>query len=252
MKTRIQIFISHSVAPRELAIVNAVADVAASKGAVPIISYRNWDPIGILPGYIESQITSSNYVIGIITNNGHHLDWINAEIAYSQKMNRPILVLADEGINISSQDQIIRIDRTNPMKTLFLVSAEIQRLIGDEEVRNLVGGLVIGGLILPIFFEWSIELMPVLEIEEIYQTKEEIEEYRKAIGDSENWRFIANRIWDFGLQQILEKIKISDRELKAWNKLYGFLDDLTPEEWQQFDEAIRRRPLFEKKRLNES
>jgi len=55
----IQIFISHSVAPRELAIVKTVADVAASKGAVPIISNRNWNSTGPLPLSIERQIKSS-------------------------------------------------------------------------------------------------------------------------------------------------------------------------------------------------
>lgn len=38
--------------------------------------------------------------------------------------------------------------------------------------------------------------------------------------------------------------KLEDRELQAWNSLFGFLDSLTPEEWQQFDEAIKRRALF--------
>lgn len=89
--------------------------------------------------------------------------------------------------------------------------------------------------------------MPVLEIEKIYQSKKEIGEYQKAIGESENWRFIEACLWDLNLPQILEKVKISDRELEAWNRLYGFLDDLSFEEWKQFEEAVRRRPLFEKR-----
>jgi len=93
--------------------------------------------------------------------------------------------------------------------------------------------------------------MPLLEIEKIYQRKEEIREYQKANVESETLRFIEDCLWDLNLPQILEKAKISDRELEAWNKLYGFLDDLSPEEWQQFDEAIRRRPLFGKKNINE-
>jgi len=89
--------------------------------------------------------------------------------------------------------------------------------------------------------------MPLLEIEKIYQRKEEIGEYQKAIVESENLRFIENCLWSINLLQILEKTEISDRELEAWNKLYGFLDNLTPEEWEQFEEAIQRRPLFRKK-----
>lgn len=93
--------------------------------------------------------------------------------------------------------------------------------------------------------------MPLLDIEKIYQKKEEIGEYKKAIEESENLRFIEGCLWGFNLPQILEKAKIRDRELEAWNKLYGLLDDLTPEEWQQFAGAIRRRPLFGKENINE-
>ena len=96
--------------------------------------------------------------------------------------------------------------------------------------------------------------MPVLEIEKIYRNKEEVKEYHKAIEHAESWRFIGNCVWNFNIPQILEKLKISDRELaaqslgmEAWNRLYGFLDDLSSEEWQQFEEAVRRRPLFEKR-----
>lgn len=144
----IQIFISHSVAPRELAIVNTVADVSASNGVVPIISLRDWDPTVTIPSYITSQIDSSNYVMGIVTQNGHHLDWVNAEIAYSKKVKIPVFIVADVGLKIPSQLKVVYIDRTAPLKTISTVSAEIQKLISDEKTKNLVGRLVIGGLIL--------------------------------------------------------------------------------------------------------
>jgi hypothetical protein len=86
--------------------------------------------------------------------------------------------------------------------------------------------------------------MPLVEIEKIYQKKAEIEEYQKVINESKNLKFIGNCIWELNISQILEKEKINDKELKAWNRLYGFLDDLTAQEWQQFNEAIKRRSLF--------
>lgn len=89
--------------------------------------------------------------------------------------------------------------------------------------------------------------MPLLEIEKIYQKKEEIREYQKVINESENLKFIETCLWDFDLPQILEKGKNINKKLKAWNRLFGFLDDLTPDEWQQFNAATRRRPLFEKR-----
>ena len=65
-------------------------------------------------------------------------------------------------------------------------------------------------------------------------------------------RFIVeNCIWDINFPEILNKVKMKDKKVKAWNKLYGFLDHLTPEEWERFNEAIQRRPLFEKSDINE-
>ena len=93
--------------------------------------------------------------------------------------------------------------------------------------------------------------MPVLEIEKIYQTKEEIREYNRAARDYQNLRFIENCIWDINFPDILNKVNMKERKIEAWNKLSGFLDDLTPEEWERFHAAIQRRPLFGKSDINE-
>jgi hypothetical protein len=143
----VQIFIAHSVAPRELAAVSAVADTTASKGAVPIISLRNWDPKSMPPG-VKAQIDSSNYVIAIVTRYGRQLDWVNAEIAYSQGAGKPILVVADEGIPIPPQYNTIRINRAEALRTLATVSKKIQAWVDDEETNKLLRGLAVGGLVL--------------------------------------------------------------------------------------------------------
>ena len=93
--------------------------------------------------------------------------------------------------------------------------------------------------------------MPLLEIEKIYQSEKEIREYENATKNLENWRFVENCIWDINFPEILNKVKIRDRKFEAWNRLYGFLDDLTSEEWVLFNEAIQRRPLFEKNDIND-
>lgn len=143
----VQIFIAHSVAPRELAAVSAVADTTASKGAVPIISLRNWNPRSMPPS-VKSQIDSSNYVIAIVTRYGQQLDWVNAEIAYSQEVGKPILIVADEGIPIPSQYNTIRIIRAEALRTLSTVSRKIQEWVDDEETNKLLRGLAVGGLVL--------------------------------------------------------------------------------------------------------
>lgn len=144
----VRIYISHSVAPRELAIVNSVADAAASNGAVPIIPHRDWGPESTLPERIRSQIDSSDFVIAIVTRNGRQLDWVNSETGYGMAAKKPTLVLADQDVTTPPELGAIRIDRTDPLGSISLVSAEIQKMATDKTMKYLVGGVAIGGLVL--------------------------------------------------------------------------------------------------------
>ncbi len=87
--------------------------------------------------------------------------------------------------------------------------------------------------------------MPVLEIEKVYQTEEEIEEYRKAVADLEGLRFAEDCLWDLRVPEILEKREAVRRQMEAWSRLSRLLRDLTSEERQRFDEGVRRRPFFD-------
>lgn len=142
------IFISHSVAPWELALVNGVADHAARQGAAPIIPDRDWDPQWGVPQRIARQITDANYIIAIASQFGRHLDWLNQELIYGQRLSRPSLIVADAGIQVVPDYNCIRIDRMNPWVTLTQISQHIQGLVQDRQTRNLLTGLLIAGLAL--------------------------------------------------------------------------------------------------------
>ncbi|OGF67285.1 MAG: hypothetical protein A2Y62_03275 [Candidatus Fischerbacteria bacterium RBG_13_37_8] len=103
-----------------------------------------------MPAHLQSQINSSNYVISIITHNGKHGKWVDKEIAFGSQKNKQILFLADADITINQRYQVIRIDRSDPFKTLVSVSEKIQRAISDKAAENLIEGLAIGAIILLI------------------------------------------------------------------------------------------------------
>lgn len=147
----VRVFISHSVAPGELALVNSVADVTAQRGAIPVIPDRSWNPLSEkLPERIAVQIRDSDYVIGIASQWGHHLEWLNQEIEHSRQLSppKPSLIVADREIAVAPEYQCIKMDRSNPFKTLAQVGIEIQRLVHDSQAQSLLRGLLIGGLIL--------------------------------------------------------------------------------------------------------
>ena len=145
----IKVFISHNVAPWELALVNGVADSAAQRQAVPMIPDRAWNPsVEALPNRIIGQIKDADYVVAIASSYGQHLAWLNQEIAYAKQLLKPLLIVADVGIAIAQDFDLIRINRANPIATLALVSNKIQMLVNDKQAQSLLKGLVIGGLVL--------------------------------------------------------------------------------------------------------
>ena len=145
----VRVFISHSVAPWELALVNSVADVTAQRGATPTIPDRAWKPsVDSLPSRIAAQIQASDYLIAIATQWGQHLDWLNQEVMYNQQLSKPSLIVADAGIPLAPEYDCIRIDRANPLATLIHVSNRIQGLIQDHQTQALMRGLLITGLAL--------------------------------------------------------------------------------------------------------
>lgn len=144
----VRVFLSHSVAPWELALVNGVADVAARQGAVPIIPDRDWNPQSEVPQRVVKQIIDADYIIAIASQFGRHPAWLNQELAHGQKLSKPSVVVADADIQVVGGYKCIRIDRKNPWATLSQVGQQIQDLVQDRQTRNLLGGLLIGGLAL--------------------------------------------------------------------------------------------------------
>ena len=147
----VRVFLSHSVASWELALVNSVADVVAQRGAVPMIPDRAWNPsVEELPDRIKAQIQESECLIAIASQWGHHLPWLNQEVTYSHQLSpsRPSVIVADAGIAIPPEYDCIRMDRANSLVTLAQVSQHIQRLGHDRQTQALLRGLLIGGLAL--------------------------------------------------------------------------------------------------------
>ncbi len=144
----VRVFISHSVAPGELALVHGVSDIAARRGAVPFIPDRDWDPRLRVPPHIAAQINDADYIMAIASQFGRHSDWLNQEVTYGRNLSKPSLIVADPTIQVAPGYDCIRIDRTNPWATLSQVSKHIQDLVQDRQTQDLLRGLLISGLAL--------------------------------------------------------------------------------------------------------
>lgn len=151
-----KIFISHSVSPKELAIIDIMAEEATRRGITPTISNRDWNPNRTVPMRIKKLIKESDYMIAIATKKGHHFQWFNAEITYSQNLRpkKPLLLVSDTSIQIDSSaiylyhDEGIIINRENPLVTISKVALRIKEITHDEKTQKLLDGFLINVVVL--------------------------------------------------------------------------------------------------------
>lgn len=148
-----KVFISHSVAPGELGVVYAMANEIAKRGASPFIPDRDWQPEGEIPERILSNLKETNYFLAIATSSGFQLPWLNREVKEGMKEKKQLLIVTDAGIKIPTKTSCVRIDRTNPAKTIKLVSAHLAKFGKDKETKELLTWLGIGGILFLLLLE---------------------------------------------------------------------------------------------------
>lgn len=145
----IRVFISHSLTPVELALVSAIAEEAAIRGAAPLLPDRDWDAPDI-PRPIREQIEKADYIIGIATKDGPHHSLLNAELNYgrSLKPSKALLLVVDPDVPVDPSYDRVLIDRKDPLSTVARVSQKIQELIQNKKTQDIITGLLVGGLVL--------------------------------------------------------------------------------------------------------
>lgn len=155
MRPTKRVFISHSVAPGELALLNGVADIVAQRGGTPLIADRDWKPSEPLPPRIAALIHDADIFIALATHAGFQTEWVNKEIAYAQSQNPslPILVVADQGVSVAPGMNVVRINRRDHWQTLRAVAERIRGMPQDEQGQQVLGWLLLGALILLLLKE---------------------------------------------------------------------------------------------------
>lgn len=144
-----KIYLSHSVLPRELGIVYAIARELSKKGGYPVIPDRDWDSKGPLPDRIlvHFQKEAADYLLAVATSS-KHLNWLIREIKEAVKKGIKILVIADHGIKVPKTIPRVYIERDNPVKTVGEVISHITMIQRDKELKEALTFLGVGGLLL--------------------------------------------------------------------------------------------------------
>ena len=143
------VYISHSVRPWELAQVYVLAQETQKQGLDSFIPDRAWDPNGPLPAYVVQPLREAQVVLLFATLGGRHHEWVNAELRVASKAR--LVAMAEMGVQLQvlAPKDVVQFDRGADMAAV--VGAVVERLRDlplENRNKNLVTGLIVGGLVL--------------------------------------------------------------------------------------------------------
>ena len=143
------VYISHIVSPWELAQVYVLARETERQGLQSFIPDRTWVPANGVPPSLTGVVAQAELILLFATLSGNHLEWVNQELAAAQ--GKPVVAVAERGIKLTGIDgrNIVEFDRSEDMAdALGLASARVGALRLQQRNKNLVTGLLVGGLVL--------------------------------------------------------------------------------------------------------
>lgn len=149
-----KVFISHSVNPRELAIVYALAEEAGKQGIDPFIPDRQWVPQSGVPARITTPILAADAMVVVATKFGAHPHFVASEMNAFDRSKPLVAVLDPEAtLNITQPAHRVVINRQDLSTTVFQASEELKSLQMKKAGKDALTWLVVGGLLFMLFQE---------------------------------------------------------------------------------------------------
>lgn len=147
----LNVFISHSTSPWELAQVYSLANETKRQGLNVYIPDRTWYPADGLPNNISTALSQTAIFVLFATSAGHHLDWVNTELR-SLPQGKPAIAIVEPGIQLQNfpPQEIIWFNRENPGESIGLALQRLQSLNLSRQIGNLVAAFLVGSLALLI------------------------------------------------------------------------------------------------------
>lgn len=144
-----KVFISHSM--KDAHLVDALRSIAASAGIVPLIAEHVIDLQNTVTKKIEEMISDADLVLVVLTNEGFNSTFVQQEIGYATKSNKPLLVLVEQGCEqrisgfIYGRDSVI-IDPWNPHPAFEKVTRVLTSQRQEKEKQESIRTLLFAGL----------------------------------------------------------------------------------------------------------
>ncbi len=115
----------------------------------PVLSDRHWTPNDAPPARIVQGLKGLDAFVAIATSQGSHIHWVNVELAEAIKLGlRPerVVSVIDSEIRPPTTGKVLTINRADLSDTIAKTAAALEQLQLERSEKNLLAGLVLGGL----------------------------------------------------------------------------------------------------------
>ena len=139
-----KVFISHSI--QDMDFVNSFKAMLRQKGLEAYVALSEPEPGKSLSDKIIENIKSAKYVVCFLTKEGVNSKWIHNEIGIAISMNKIIIPIIEEGVQVPSILQgveYIKIDSIYPDLSIERVSEYLVGIKTTEDEKKLIIGILL-------------------------------------------------------------------------------------------------------------
>lgn len=141
-----KIFLSHSIQDKFL--VRELEKNLDEQGIQTYVGEDITNPGVILEDKFKRLIEMSNIFICLLTRPALESPWVNLEIEYARKLNKPMILLKDRSISVTSSIEWLDFSSNDPPQNTFqTIMSAIDKLKNNNNIDGLVAGVVGIGLL---------------------------------------------------------------------------------------------------------
>lgn len=108
------VFISHSIGPNELPIVNHLSASLTGAGVSAYLALYDRKPGTQLAVKVQSNIAAADVLLALLTKRGTESAWVQQEIGFAMGQRRRVIVFVERGVRLSGMLNGVEYFEFNP------------------------------------------------------------------------------------------------------------------------------------------
>lgn len=149
--TGISIFLSHST--EDIRLVRDLETKLDNEGVQVKIAEDRLEPGILLMEKFQRMITESTMLLALLTEGGVRSQWVLEEVNYASKVNKPMILLKEKGVQISSPREWVEFSKYDPPDITLRVIMQSIQAVQKRVAPNQAVSTIIGIAIMALLFD---------------------------------------------------------------------------------------------------